>query len=406
MIPRRKPRFYRGQLFDIARFFLSSKACQGEYIEAFEKRFAEYIGCKFAIATPSGKKGMELLLEACNLQKGDEIIIPAYTLKALVDLIKRKGFAAKLADIDEGSFNISPQSIEALISPGTKVILATHLFGLPCNLRDIERIAEKYNLKVIEDCAHAAGSKYENKKVGSGNDSFFSLEFIKNLNTFGGGVVTTNDGQTADFIRKRISKLPFSRASLFKRVLFCYLEYFLTVTPFFYLFTFLFSFKASADLIDRFYLFLSHKARAGEYRFTNLQAFIGLKLLARLDKANEMRRKNAGSLSKYLKGSKYLALQDDALANSGRTYYYYVIRILSNSVNLYRLRRRLMFQGVDCGIYSEITNNCAIGLNGNYLSVNKVYANAMQLPIFDNMRESHIKKISRALSELSDVLER
>ena len=162
MIRRRNPRFYKGELRDILKLIFTAQVADGEYLELFEKKFAEYTGTKFALATCSGRNGLDLLLDTLNLNKGDEVLMPAYTLKDLVYLIKAKGLEPRLVDIESDSFNMNPALIESSITQKTKVILATHIFGLPGNMKGILDMAKKHDLKVIEDCAHAAGAEYEN----------------------------------------------------------------------------------------------------------------------------------------------------------------------------------------------------------------------------------------------------
>lgn len=399
MIPRRKPRFYNGQLYDILRFIFSKNSTEGEYINLFEKKLAEYIGTKFAITVNSGRAGLGLLLDAYGLKEGDEIILPAYTLKDLAKLIEDKGIVPKFVDIEKDSFIMDCVHIESQISPKTKIILATHIFGLPCNLGKIIAIAKKYHLKVIEDCAHAIGAGYQGKKLGSwGDAAIFSLEFSKNINTFGGGVVTTSDEKIASFLKQRIETMSFSKSTLIKKILFCYLQYYLTIVPFVNLSFFLFCFKGSASFIKRIYFNLASKTRDNVCKYTNLQAFVGLKQLMRLDEMNAHRTNLALRLNSLLRNNFLVEFQTSCTERE-RVYYFYLIR-LHRSYDLYKFRRQLFFKGIDCGIFSEITDNCALTFNGNYSNTNEVFRTAIQLPLFDNMSSSQLKKIAISIKTI------
>ena len=148
-------------------------------VKEWENSFANFIGVNNAVAVSSGRKGMELILRSLELDEGSEVIIPAYTLKSLIDIIKSLGLAPVPADIDVDTFNLDPDSVASRVTKRTKVILATHLFGLPCQIDKILEIGRERSIFVIEDCAHSAGSEFKGKKAGSfGDVSFFSFETI------------------------------------------------------------------------------------------------------------------------------------------------------------------------------------------------------------------------------------
>jgi dTDP-4-amino-4,6-dideoxygalactose transaminase len=171
MIPRRKAHVLPGEFCKAIRAYKSRKDIALSNVGLWEDTFARYIGARFGVSVGSGRLGLELILRAMELRRGDEVIIPAYTLKDLVGVIQSLGLVVVPADIDNRTFNISPNSLEKRISARTKVILATHLFGAPCEIVRIQEIARKRSIFVIEDCAHAAGAEFQGSKVGSFGDA-------------------------------------------------------------------------------------------------------------------------------------------------------------------------------------------------------------------------------------------
>jgi|YNPMSStandDraft_2_1061718.scaffolds.fasta_scaffold03421_2 dTDP-4-amino-4,6-dideoxygalactose transaminase len=171
----------------------------GPMVQAFEKLWAETFGVKYAITVNSNTSGLFAAIGACGIQPGDEVIVSPYTMtaSALAPIIY--GGVPVFADIDEDNFGLSPESIEARITPKTKAILIVHIFGNPAKMDEIMSIAKKYNLKVIEDCAQSPMATYKGKYVGTiGDVGVFSLNYHKHIHTGEGGVITTNDDKIAE----------------------------------------------------------------------------------------------------------------------------------------------------------------------------------------------------------------
>tara|TARA_B100000212_G_scaffold339059_1_gene316736 strand:+ start:111 stop:1205 length:1095 start_codon:yes stop_codon:yes gene_type:complete len=172
----------------------------GEEVKAFEEEFAKFVGTKYCVGVASGLDALTLSLEALNLPKGSEILVPSNTYIATILAIVRAGHKPILVEPNKNTFNIDPQKIKESIVKETKAICVTHLFGKCCRMDEINEIAEENNLKIIEDCAQAHGAKLGEKMAGSfGNAGCFSFYPTKNLGAFGdGGAITTNDEQFAE----------------------------------------------------------------------------------------------------------------------------------------------------------------------------------------------------------------
>lgn len=175
----------------------------GKEVTEFEEKFAAYCGTKYAIGVANGLDALILILRAYGIGKDDEVIVPANTYIASILAISANGATPILVEPQVETFNINPQQIEEKISSKTKAIMAVHLCGQAANMDAINKIAEKYNLKVIEDAAQAHGAIYNEKQTGNlGDAAGFSFYPGKNLGALGdGGAITTNDSVLVEKIR-------------------------------------------------------------------------------------------------------------------------------------------------------------------------------------------------------------
>ena len=245
----------------------------GKYVTDFEKAFAEYCGMKYGVAVCNGTVALHLALVALGIGKGDEVIIPSFTMIATAYAVCYTGAVPVFVDADRDTWNIDTTKIEEKITPRTKAIIPVHIFGNPCNMDEIERIANKYNLYIVEDAAEAHGAEYKGRKVGSfsaiGCFSFFAN---KNLTTGEGGMVVTDDDKLYD------------RCRYFKNM----------------------CFPVNGP---RNY---SHDDIGFNYRMSNLHAAIGLAQTEKADEYRTLRIKNAKLYMEGLKDCPGIIFQKDA----------------------------------------------------------------------------------------------
>lgn len=175
----------------------------GNELATFEKEFATYCGVEHCVGVGNGLDALQLTLRAWGVGPGDEVIVPSNTYIATWLAVTHTGATPVPVEPNEITHNIDPNLIEAAITPRTRAIIAVHLYGLPCDMNKIVKIAKKHNLKVLEDAAQAHGAEYGDCRVGAlGDAAAFSFYPGKNLGALGdAGGVTTNDAGLADRLR-------------------------------------------------------------------------------------------------------------------------------------------------------------------------------------------------------------
>lgn len=203
-IPRFSPSFSLAEAMISARY-LSRKGEDEPVVRKFERAFAETIGVRHAVMVPSARYGFYLLLKGWGLGPGDEVILPALTYFAIPAFAKVAGVKPVFADINLSTHTLDPEAFRAAITPRTKAVVPTHLFGTPCDLGPILDIARQHGVRVIEDVAQAAGARYRGARVGSlGDAAYYTFGLTKNITTLSGAMVSTNDDALAESVRATV----------------------------------------------------------------------------------------------------------------------------------------------------------------------------------------------------------
>jgi len=180
---------------------------KGKGIKELEESFKNYLGVKYAFSFNSGRSSLYAILKALELQKGDEVLLQAFTCNAVPNPILWVGLEPVYVDCSTEDFNINLDDLKAKISPKTRVLVVQHTFGMPANMDEIRAICEAKNIILIEDCAHALGADINGFKVGTfGKASFFSFSRDKVISSVYGGMVATNDPSLAEKIRRAQDK--------------------------------------------------------------------------------------------------------------------------------------------------------------------------------------------------------
>ena len=257
-------------------------------VEQLEQDLCDYFGTRFCILTQSGTSALHMALSALGIGPGDEVITTAYSHIATPMAILHANAIPVFADIDPESCNISPEEIEAKITPNTRAILAVHMHGLPADMDRINAIARKHGLAVVEDASQAHGAEYKGKKAGNlGDVGCFSLNGSKNLTAGGeGGFLLTSD---PDIYDRALSAATFGKKSG--------------------------GGMGSPGLVHRV---------GWMYRIQEVPAAIARRQLSRLDEYNAARIRNAGYLSEGCSGMKGIRIQH---VPTDRTHVYYTYRL-------------------------------------------------------------------------------
>lgn len=168
----------------------------GQYVDQFERDFADSIDARHAISVSNGTCALHLALLGLDLQPGDEVIVPAVTYIATANAVRYCGGTVVLADVDPVSLNVTPGTVAAVLSERTRAIMPVHLFGLPCDIAEICALAADRGIHVVEDAAEAVGSRYDGRCVGTfGAFGTFSFFGNKTITTGEGGMLVTNDDE-------------------------------------------------------------------------------------------------------------------------------------------------------------------------------------------------------------------
>lgn len=275
----------------------------GEYISRFEESFSKYSDCKYGVACSNGTVAIHLALLALEIGKDDEVIIPDLTFAATINTVLHANATPVIVDVEENSWCIDPKEIEKAITSKTKAIIPVHIYGQACDMEAIMKLAKKYNLKVIEDCAEAHGAMYKGKKVGSfGDIGCFSFFGNKVITTGEGGMCTTNSNE----LNEKMRLLKDHGMSKNKKYW--------------------------------------HDVVGYNYRMTNLQAAIGLAQLERIEDIHKNRKRYEEAYEEVL-DKKIFSFQQNLENRKKITWLVSVL--LNNSINKDEYMKKLKEKGID-----------------------------------------------------------
>ena len=265
---------------------------EGPFVTSFEQKFSKYVKRDFGIAVSNGSAALDIAIKAFNFQKGDEIILPTFTIISPAQSIVTNGCIPVLVDSDPITWNMDVNKIEEKITKKTRAILIVHIYGLPVDINPVLNLCKKYNLKLIEDAAEMHGQTYYNEMCGSfGDISIFSFYPNKHITTGEGGMIVTND----ENLKERCQKL---------RNL---------------------AFEPNAR---RFV----HNEIGWNYRMTNMQAALGLAQLENIDIHIKRKREIGNLYYDGLKGIKNFELQQ--YKNDYADNIYWVFGLVANNEKL------------------------------------------------------------------------
>ena len=194
-LPFTRPEVTDNDIAEVVSVLKSGWLTNGPKNAAFEEKICEYTDCKHAVALSSATAGMHILLAAIGIGPGDEVITPSLTWVSTANMIVLSGAKPVFADIDRDTMLVTPETIKKCITERTKLIIPVHYAGAPVDIDAIQAIADKHNIPVVEDAAHALGTFYKGRHIGGNNTALYSFHAIKNITCGEGGMMTTNDDE-------------------------------------------------------------------------------------------------------------------------------------------------------------------------------------------------------------------
>jgi perosamine synthetase len=317
--------------------WISSK---GDYIKKFEEEFSKYCGVKYGVTTTNGTSALHLALVALGIKAGDEVIIPNFTMISSANAIIYTGAKPIFVDAEEETGNINVKRIEEKITPRTKAIMPVHIYGHPCDMDEINELAKKYNLFIIEDAAEAHGAEYRGKKCGGLSDvACFSFYANKLITTGEGGMVVTDNKEIYEKCLK-LRDLAFGK--------------------------------------ERRYI---HDEIGFNYRMTNVQAAIGLGQMRKINLFLDKKIKNALLYNSFLKDVKGVIIPVEKPCVK-KSYWMYAVRFTKDfGISKDEIKRKLFEKGID-------TRDFFVGMNEQPIFKEKGFQLGEEFPISKKLSET------------------
>jgi perosamine synthetase len=366
MIPIAKPYLTADEAQAAYDTILTGWITQGPRVAEFEEKFASYTGAKYAVAVSNCTTALHLAMIVAGVQAGDEVICPSMSYVATANCIKYVGAKPVFAEIIPDTYNLDPVDTEKKITSKTKAILLVHQIGMPADIDAFHKLADKYNLKLIEDAACAAGSAYKGGKIGSHSELVcFSFHPRKVVSTGDGGMITTNN----EAYYNRMKLLRQHGMSVNDRVR-----------------------HESSKLI-----FEDHIEVGYNYRMTDIQAAVGIKQLEKLDWIVEERRKIAMQYNEAFKDIDCIQLpvEKEGYFSNYQSYSIYL------KDNCPLSRNEVMQKLLDAGISSRrgiMTAHRETAYKTNYADVQlpvseKACDSSIILPLYIPMKQADIDAV-------------
>jgi len=359
----------------------SGQISRGKYPQVLEREFTEYIGCEHAVVLNSGTTALHLAVKSLELPEGSEVIVPAFSFVATAFAPIYCGLKPVFAEIKPDTFNISPEDIERKITDKTSAIIPVHYAGQPADLNAISSIAKKNGLAVIEDAAHAVGALYDKKNIGNSRVGIahltaFSFFATKNITGGEGGIVTTNDEELTSKIRlmKAHGIKPNQKPP-----------------------------KASGyyDVVGMGY----------NCHLSNINIALILSQLKRINKLNDMRRKNAKYLTELLDE---LDVVYPPYEKFDHVFHLYTIRLHLKKLSVPRdeIVKALLAENIGVGVYyppihlfSYFRQRYGYKV-GSLPTTEAVASQIITLPVFPQLTERDIEEIYMALKKILNAYSR
>jgi len=341
---------------------------EGPEVKKFENNFSNFIGHKYSVAVSSGTAALEIAVKSLGLKKGDEIIIPNFTIISNAIAVFKENLNIKLIDCNIKDWNMDIAKIKKKITKKTKAIIATHIYNFPLRVDILKKICDKKKIILIEDAAEAIGQKLNNRLCGSfGDISIFSFYANKQITTGEGGMITTNNKKLFDR-SKSLRNLCFGKK-------------------------------------DRF----NHEDIGWNYRMTNLQASLGVSQLKRIKSIVSKRHEVGKKYFEKLKNNKNIYMPEGSRIYAKNIYWVIAIVITNKDLKIdaKQLMKKLLNYGIQTRPFfwpmhkqSVFRKKNKISISGNYKNSEYISKYGLYLPSSLDIKSNQIKFVCDKLNSI------
>ncbi|TBL82597.1 UDP-4-amino-4-deoxy-L-arabinose aminotransferase [Hafnia alvei] len=372
-LPFSVPSMGEDEIAAVAEVLRSGWITTGPKCQQLESAFSQYVGAKHAIAVSSATGGMHVTLMALGIGAGDEVITPSQTWVSTINIITLLGAEPVMVDVDRDTLMVQPAQIEAAITKKTKAIIPVHYAGAPADLTALREIAARHNIPLIEDAAHAVGTRFGDEMIGSQGTAIFSFHAIKNMTCAEGGMVVTDDDELADKVRcfkfHGLAVDAFDRQALGR--------------------------KPQAEVVAPGY----------KYNLADINAAIALVQLEKLPAMNARRQELVARYRKALQGSPLLPLTVPEYPHH-HAWHLFMVRVDKDLCGIDRntMMEKLKEHGIGTGLHFRAAHTQKY-YREKYpeLSLPNTEWNSaslMTLPLFPDMQDSDVDRVVKAISDI------
>ncbi len=365
-IPFTRPTIDEATIRAVADVLRSGWITTGPNVKALEKSLSEYVGGREVRTFTSATGALEVALQVCNIGPGDEVLVPAMTFAATANVVLRVGAKPVFVDVELATRNFDIAKAESAITKRTKAIMPVHFAGLPVNMDALYKLAKRKNLRVIEDAAHAIGSAWKGKRIGSFGDLVcFSFHPNKNITTIEGGAIALANADEA----RRVDVLRFHGQQ-----------------------------RDAAGNID-------YVEAGGKYNLTDVAACVGVGQLRQLEKFNSRRRTLAMRYFEKLHTTPAMLLP--VHGDAGHSWHMFAPLLPLDKINITRdeFIRAMAARGIGVGLHYPALHLFTLyrrmgNKRGDFPHAEQIGDSTVTLPLFPAMRMSDVDRVCRACAEI------
>ncbi len=377
-------------------------------IQTFEQQFANYMGAKHALAFPYARTAIYYAIKAKKLPEGSEILMPPITIKPILDMVLACGLKPVFVDIHPDTLTFDIEKLKAAITPQTKSVLITYLFGMVPNLDEMISLCKEHQLFIMEDFSQCLNGKFKGKKVGTfGDVGIYSSSSIKTLDTYGGGLVVSDQDQLIAQMRKFQSELrPTKRIDLLKKIVTNLVRNVATTRYVFHFAVFplirMMTKKQEGSMIrhvgNRATSMLKNIPDEWFSKYTSLQADIGLKILPHIEAGDQERVQNVELVKSLAKGPAHRFPM--GVQNSQNVYWQMMVYVSSAE----KAQKFFQLNKVDTSTTSlvNISNLPSYPYQGHTPNAAEIHKNGLFLPAYPGLPKKDVQHIVQTLKSFSN----